>query len=179
MCSLWWWVTFRSTPFFSPSVPAFPCGMDSQGPIPYLCTRHSFGVHKGGTVSLLSITILEGTHVPWFLWVCMLVCSVWTTAFGIKIKVHYHLHYHGCLRIAHVWSEMIIRSRQCFCIWCGVESWQTSFTTRFIATEKVMMGNLCFPCHSWYFLFSSASHFLGKPAVLISDTHVHRAPRSL
>ncbi len=41
------------------------------------------------------------------------------------------------------------------------------------------MGNLCFPFDSWCFLFSSASHFLGKPAVLISDTHVSRAPLSL
>lgn len=46
-------------------------------------------------------------------------------------------------------------------------------------TERRMMGNLCFPFDSWCFLFSSPLHFLGKPAVLISDTHVHSAPQSL
>lgn len=81
-CLLCWWVTYPDTqghPFLftlCACLPACPCAMDSLGPIPYLCTRHSLGVHKEGTVLPLYVTISEGTHFPQFLWLCKLSCSI-------------------------------------------------------------------------------------------------------
>lgn len=45
--------------------------------------------------------------------------------------------------------------------------------------QKDSVADLCFGFDCWCFLFSSVSHFLGKPAVSISDIHMSRSPWSI
>lgn len=83
------------------------------------------------------------------------------------------------------------KSSWSFYIWNadGHCTMNTSFKTRFSPlprnayhwpmTEGMLMGNLCFSFDSWWVFFPSASHFLGKPAILISDRQMCITSRSL
>lgn len=108
-----------------------------------------------------------------FLWLCMPVCSISNSSWHQKQW-----------RLDTCSPRVIVEDYQWLLMLLGVSHWimtTTSVTARLISqnfyhwpvTERMMMmGNLCFPFDSWCFLFSSVSHFLGKPAVLISDTHM-------
>lgn len=189
------WVGNMCWPPDSPSVPVFPCATASQGP--------HFLSHKGGTVSPLSPTVSEGECPPspplsssvLCLRLCVSLCFPLNDT-GIKSEAHFttpplkQLQRQPLMQRA----RLIVNNYQrplmpLYLKWCwttATESWLPSSWQRLISqncchwpvTERMMMGNLCFPFDSRCFLFSSASHFLVKPAVLISDTDVCRAPQS-
>lgn len=144
------------------------CAKHSGCSRPFLGTWHS--VHQRAPGSHRAPTISERTHLH-------------GRAGGAKRR--YHFSYRDCARgfkMSKAFIVGVMRFEVVFGPWIirlnaqlisqNVHCW--------LVTEKMMMmGNRCFSFDSWCFRFSSTSHFLGKPAVLISDTHVCRAPRSL
>lgn len=141
-----------------------------------------------GTVSLRHY-IQRSTFSSVACWLSSISACLWATAFGIWIKST--LSSSLSLLLLTLWACVTRDRRQwppmCLYVLLATELWLPALLLDLTSqnfyhwpvTERMMMGNLCFPFDSWCFLFSSASHFLGKPAVLISDTHVHRAPQSL
>lgn len=168
-------------PFLSPSVPA--CRpLDPLGPIPYLCSRKQrtkepqYHSHS---------SLYQSENIAPSSCDCACECaSVPSPPRRLALESNHILRLFSNTvneRLAEAGDASVLASgsRSPHLLHARTQKRKTSQNFHQWTATGFRWQNHCFRFDSLCFLFSSASHFLGKPAALISDTHVSRNPRRL